>query len=107
MPPEALLAVGWIGRLCGRLSDRVPSGKYQNRRMAFQRLGKNLCALDTQAHAAVLDRGDGGLRNAGEIGKLILTQLLKLANDSHRFADRYVNPLLGGTKLFISGSRGR
>ncbi len=44
--------------------------------------------------------GNGGLGNAGEFGKLTLAQLLKIAKNPDRFANRNLNPLLRGTKLF-------
>jgi hypothetical protein len=61
-PP--LSVVGWIGRLRGRLPSCVPSGKYQNGWITLQHLGEDFRALDTQAHATILNCRNGGLCDA-------------------------------------------
>jgi len=78
--------------------------------MAFESTGKNLCALDAEVNSAVLNSGNGGLRNTCEFGELTLAQLLKLAQNTDGFTDRNFNSLFGGTIVFhirVSDNRGR
>ncbi len=56
--------------------------------MAFEGAGKNLCALDAEINSAVLNSGNGGLRNAREFGELTLAQFLEFAQDTDGLTDR-------------------
>ena len=63
--------------------------------------GQYLGPLDPQVDSTVLDRGDRRLRNPGQLGKLVLTQLLKLTNDANRFPRGYIHGLPGAPKLTL------
>ena len=70
---------------------------------------KDLRSLDAQVDPAIFYCGNGGLRNARELGQLALAQFLKFAQDTHGLADADFYSFLGSTKSFhikISGSRG-
>ncbi len=68
--------------------------------MTLERLSEYLCPLNPEVNPAVLDGGQGGLRNSCEFGKLALAKLLQLAKDTHGLGYGDVNALLGRTKLF-------
>jgi len=53
--------------------------------MAVKRAREDLRALDTQADAVSLDSGQRRLRNAAQVGELVLAKTLKLADDPYRF----------------------
>ena len=54
--------------------------------MNVQSHGKRFCTLNAEVNAASFDAGDSGLRDATELRELALTEVLKLTNDTHRFA---------------------
>ena len=56
--------------------------------MAFQRSRQNLGPLNAETNAIVFNSGKGCLGNARDRGELVLTQLLKLTKDAHRFPNR-------------------
>ena len=68
--------------------------------MALKSTGKNLCAFDTQIYPAVLDSGEGGLRDTREFGELALAQLLEFAQDTERLTHRDFDSLFCWTKFF-------
>ena len=77
--------------------------------MTPERVCEDLRSLDAQINPAILDSGNGGLRNARELGQLALAQFLKFVQDTHGLADADFYSFLGSTKSFhikISGSRG-
>src|SRR5512139_2697992 len=82
-----------------RLLVGVPPGEHQHCGVALESASKNLRTLHTKANAVVLDRRNRGLRNTREFSQLVLTELLKLANDANRFADTHRGAALGWTKL--------
>ena len=67
--------------------------------MAFEGTGKNLCAFDPQIYSAVLDSGDGRLRDTREFGELALAQLLEFAQDTNGLTHRDFDSLFRWTKL--------
>ena len=73
--------------LCRMLLVVFPTRKHQHGGMALERARKNLRALDPQADAIILDRGNCGLRYFREPGQLILTEFLKLPNNSYGFTN--------------------
>jgi|SRR5688572_4304731 len=85
--------------LCRRLLIGVPAGKHQHCGVALESASKNLRTLHTKANAVVLDGRDRGLWNTRKFSQLILTELLKLANDANRFADTDRRAAFGWTKL--------
>jgi hypothetical protein len=86
-------------RLCSGLDRSPPAGEDEYRRVAFEGQGQGLRALHAQVDAAVFDGGDGRLRDAAELGELVLAQPLEFANDAHGFSDGDLNTLPGGTKV--------
>src|SRR5439155_13414239 len=91
--------------LCGGLLIDYPARKYQHRRMAFESASQSLGPLHPQANAIILDCRDSRLWYAGELSKLILTQILKFSNDPHGFTNRDFHTTLGRTKLTHLGLR--
>ena len=85
--------------LCRRF-ERIPAGEYQHCRVTPESARQYLCALYAEIDPAIFDGGNGGLRNTGEFRKLALTQLLELANNPDRFANRNFDPFLCWAKLF-------
>jgi hypothetical protein len=89
MPPNAShharasWRVAWMALLCRMLVVLLPTGKHQHGGMALERTSKNLRALDPKADAIILDRRNRGLRNFRESSQLILTEILKLTNNSN------------------------
>jgi len=54
--------------------------------MALQRPGEHLGSLDPEPHPAVLDRGNRGLGNPGELGELVPAEsLVALFVQMHQF----------------------
>ena len=82
------------------LKRNLPTWKDEHCGMTLERLSEYLCPLNPEVNPAVLDGGQGGLRNSCEFGKLALTKLLELAKDTDRLAYGDVDSLLGRTKLF-------
>jgi len=68
--------------------------------VALEGAGKNFGSLDAKIDAAIFDGGNRGLRNAGELGQLTLTEFLEFAQDTDRFADGDFDAFPGRTKLF-------
>src|SRR5207253_8508930 len=66
----------------------LPSRKYQDCRMAFERECKCLRTLDAKLYSVILDRGNCCLGDARNLRELSLAQALKLADDPQRFPDR-------------------
>ena len=85
--------------LCGTAKRNFPAGKHEHGGMAIVRTGKNLCALDTQVHPAVLDGGDGGLPNARKFGQLALAQFLEFPQDTDGLSHRDLDSLFRRTIL--------
>ena len=54
--------------------------------MTRKRTSENFRPLNTQIDPAALDGGNSGLGNARDLGELVLTQFLELANDADRLA---------------------
>ena len=61
--------------------------------------GKHFRTLNAKTNAIVLDGGKRRLGNTTQLGKLILAQALKFAQNAHRFANRYFGAFLGGAKF--------
>src|SRR6185369_10296 len=93
----------WKG-LGRRFNGHLPAGKYQNRWMTPQSARQHLGALDAKANSIVFDGGECRLRNAAQLGKLILAQPLKLAQNAHRFTNRNLDTLFGRAKVLHSRS---
>ena len=101
-PPIGVRSNAGLGR---GFNGHFPTWEYQHCRMTPERTRKHLRAFDAKANTIVFDGGERGLRNTAQLGKLILAQTLKLAQNAHRFADRYLDAFLGGRKSFIYGLR--
>ena len=86
------------------INSMLPTGKYQDGRVATKRTRQYLGALDAQAHTIVFDRRKRGLWDAAELRQLVLAELLQFANDAYRVSDRDLDPLLRWTKLIHSSS---
>ena len=84
---------------------RVPARKNQNGRVTFQSTSKNFRALDTKANSIVFDRRDCCLGDTRKFSQLVLTKLLKLANDANGFTDANRGSALGRAKLTHYGLR--
>ncbi|MCU0252888.1 MAG: hypothetical protein MUE61_22085, partial [Vicinamibacterales bacterium] len=56
--------------------------KHQNRRVALERPGQDLGALDAEVRPAVLDRGNRGLGDTGQLRQLALAEFLELAKNA-------------------------
>ena len=82
--------------LCGGFKCNFPAWEDKHCRVAPERAGKHLRSFNSEADSAVLDGGDGGLRDAREIGKLGLAQLLEFPQNADGFSDGYLNTHLGG-----------
>ena len=94
--------------LCRRLKWHFPAGEDKNGRVTLESTGENLCPLYPEAHAIVFDCRQGCLRDTGQRSELVLAQPLQLANKANRLANRNVNALSRGSKLFhftASGNR--
>ena len=65
---------------CG-FTFHVPTWKDQYCGVYLERPSQDLCALDPQVNPITLDRGDCGLRDTGESGKVVLTEFLQFADD--------------------------
>lgn len=99
MAPTSLISGGGF---------QLPTREHQYRRMAAQGCAKRLGPLDTKIDAAILDAGDGRLRNAAQSGELGLTQTLQLTDDAHRFTGSDIDAIFGRDQLAhvsISDSR--
>ncbi len=79
--------VAWMALLCRMLLVFFPTRKHKHGGMALERASKNLRALDPQTDAIILDRGNCGLRYFREPSQLILTEFLKLPNNSYGFTN--------------------
>ena len=77
----------------------VPAGKHEHRRVAFKSPSELFRSLYSQIDAIPLDGGDCGLGYAGSCSQIVLTHVLKLSDDSHRLADRYIY-LSFGSSIF-------
>jgi len=65
-----------------RLKRNLPAGEHEYGGMAPKGTSKDLRALDAQIHATVFDGRDRGLRDARELGKPALAQVLELAQNT-------------------------
>lgn len=74
----------------------LPPGEHQNGPTALQDAGQDLGPRDAEADTTILNRRDRGLRNAGELGELILAEFLQLVNNVNRGANRNLYTTLGG-----------
>ena len=82
--------------------------KQQQSRMTPQRRGQRFGPLDTETDALVFDHQDPRLWNSTDVSQQILTQFLKLAKGSDRFADRNVDvTLCRGELLHLTFSDNR
>lgn len=91
------------------LKRSLPAREHEDCGMTPKCVCKYLRSLDAQVDPTILDSGNGGLRNARELGQLTLAQFLKFAQDTHGLADADFHSFLGSTKCFhikISGSHG-
>ena len=70
-------------RLCRRMPWQLPAGKDEHSRVALQRTGEHLRALNAKTDTIVLDCRNGGLWDPRELRQSILAQLLELADDSY------------------------
>jgi len=100
----SLMTPWWVRcneRLGRGLILNVPTRKDEDRRMAPQRSGECLRALDTEINAVSLDCGNRRLRDTCEIGKLGLREFLELAHDLHRFTHGDADTLLRPAELTV------
>ena len=58
--------------LRGTLQRNLPTREYKYGWMTLEGTGKNLRPLDPQVDATIFNGGDGGLRNARDLGELAL-----------------------------------
>ena len=91
--------------LMPRTADRLPSQEIPAPPDGISEREPESGPLYPQTHAIILDCRDSRLWYAGELSKLILTQILKFSNDPHRFTNRDVHATLGRTKLTHLGLR--
>jgi hypothetical protein len=70
--------------------------------MTLERTRENFCPFHTEVDPAIRNGGNGGLGNSGEFGEPALAELLELAKNPDRFADRNFNPFRLGRNSFIS-----
>lgn len=73
--------------------------------MATQGLGQHFRAFHAQIDPAVLDAGNGGLRNTAQGRELGLAQPLQFPDDPHRLAGRDLDAFPGWLGLaHVNGS---
>jgi hypothetical protein len=84
--------------LGGGLLPRVPTGEYKHRRVTLESTGQNLCPFYPQANPIVFNGGKRRLRDAGQLRKLILAQLLQVTKYADRLSHRHLYTTLGSTK---------
>ena len=76
-----------------------PSREDQHCRVATQSTGQDFGALHAQAHAVVLNGGEGGLRDARGGGQVVLAHLLQLTQYPDGLADGDLDTLFCFTIL--------
>jgi hypothetical protein len=64
-------------------NGHYPAGKNKHCWMTPEGARQHLGAFDAKANTIVFDGGKCRLRNAAQLGKLILAQALKLAQNAH------------------------
>ena len=74
--------------------------------MTPERVCEDLRSLDAQINPAILDSGNGGLRNAREFGQLALAQFLKFTQDAHGLANADLHSFFSSAKSFHISSSG-
>jgi len=81
-------------------NGQLPTWEYQHGRVATWRSCEHLGALNTKTNPVIFNCRERSLRDATQLGQLILAQALKLTQYANRFADRNLDTLLGRAKLF-------